>query len=183
MKLKKAHLTIAASAILVVFLLIYAIQGRWALFFNDVGASIVGIILFNKLYSRLNQNLLSYSLFLLILILHVAHLYSYTFIFSWDVYMHLIAGFALGAMVSRLFAKEKWSVIKKISIILLVIMGVGAVHEMTEWAGYAVLGEGEGWLLYGEGDEGEWRDTVFDLFFNFLGASIFLIYYFFRKLL
>lgn len=175
MRLKRVHLTIAALVILSGFLVLYAFQGRWALFFNDVGLSIAGIFLFNRLYTKLNQNLLSYSLFLLMLILHVAHLYSRTFLVSWDIYMHLIAGFALGAMVSQLFTKEKWSGIKKTCVILLVIMGIGAIHEMTEWTGYAILGEGEGWLLYGEGDEGEWRDTVFDLFFNFVGASAFLL--------
>lgn len=175
MRLKRSHLTIAALVMLSGFLILYAIQGRWSLFFNDVGLSIAGIFLFNKFYTRLNQNLLSYSLFLLLLTLHVAYLYPYSFFVTWDIYMHSIAGFALGAVTYQLFAKEKWSVLKKTCIILLVIMGVGAVHEVIEWTGYAVLGEGEGFLLHGEGDEGEWRDTIFDLFFNFLGACVFLL--------
>jgi len=175
MRLKRAHLTIVALVILFGFLVLYAIQGRWMLFFNDLGLSVISIFLFNKFYHKLNQNLVSYSLFLLILVLHVAYLYPYSWYVSWDVYMHSIAGFALGGIISRLFVKEKWSLIKKTILILLVVMGVGAVHEVIEWTGYAVLGEGEGWLLHGEGDEGEWRDTIFDLFFNFLGASLFLL--------
>lgn len=175
MRLKRSHLTIAALVVLSGFLVLYAIQGRWSLFFNDTALSIVAILLFNRFYTRLNQSLLSYFLFLLVLILHVAYLYPYSLFVTWDIYMHSIAGFALGAITYQLFAKERWSTLKKTVIILLVIIGIGVVHEVTEWAGYAVLGEGEGWLLFGEGDEGEWRDTIFDLFFNFVGASLFLL--------
>ncbi len=175
MSLQKKHLTVAALLILAGFLLLYVIQGRWALFWNDIFVVIIGIFLFNHFFKTLNQNLWSYGAFLTIMILHVAYLYPYTFLVPWDVYMHFLSGLSLGIIVYRLFLKEKWSSLKKILIILLVVMGVGAVHEMIEWAGYAVLGEGEGWLLHGEGDEGEWRDTITDLFFNFLGVLTFLL--------
>ena len=61
---------------------------------------------------------------------------------------------------------------RAIVAVLAVILacGMGTFIEITEYFGYAYLGEGEGILRFGAGDEGEWNDAVWDMICNTLGA-------------
>lgn len=167
-------LTIIGVVILVFFLIKYALQGRWELFWADTIISILGVGLFNLLWTRLRQDNVSYLGFLILLTLHVAYLYPHSILgVPWDHYMHFIGGGAIALIADRMFAQEKhWGMGYRALIIILVAMGVGAIHEVIEWMGYAYLGEGEGWLFYGEGDEGAWQNAMLDMMFNFFGATL-----------
>ena len=60
------------------------------------------------------------------------------------------------------------------------VLGMSAFHELFEYAGAEILGEGEGVLFMGAGDIDEW-DTQKDMRNNVLGALIGLIIYFVKK--
>jgi len=63
----------------------------------------------------------------------------------------------------------------------LAAMGVGAIVELYEFAGYLSMGEGEGGLGKGAGDvtgtwiSADWLNTMWDLVYNVFGAIIGLV--------
>lgn len=54
----------------------------------------------------------------------------------------------------------------------LTALGIASLIEVTEFIGYSFLGEGEGLLLYGTGDYGEWNNSSWDLICNTIGAFV-----------
>jgi uncharacterized membrane protein YjdF len=147
----------------------------------DIIASAIGIFLFHKYYKRMHQDYISYSFFIFALLLHNLGLYaSSPFGIRFDHYMHFVAGFSIALIGDRLLV-EKISSGKKFILLLLFSLGIGAIGEILEWLGYAVLGFGPGFFRYGIGDEGEWRNAIFDLVFNSFGAVIICIWTLLRK--
>lgn len=139
----------------------------------DILVSIAGIFVFLWLWKRTNQDALSYAAFLFMLIMHNLYLYPLSPLgINWDHYMHTISGFAAALIADRWFLKERWGRAQRGFVIFFLVMGAGALHEVVEWLGYAFLGEGDGFLFFGAGDEGEWRNAMIDLMFNGLGAFI-----------
>ena len=61
--------------------------------------------------------------------------------------------------------------------IIAVVLGFSAIHEIFEYAGAVILGEGEGVLFVGAGDVDEW-DAQKDMRNNLLGGILGLFFYF-----
>jgi uncharacterized membrane protein YjdF len=91
--------------------------------------------------------------------------------FRFDHYMHFVGGFTISAVTNRIF--DDSSKIKKLMLLVFISLGIGALGEILEWLGYSILGAGDGFLFYGIGDEGEWRNSIFDMIFNMFGALFF----------
>lgn len=64
------------------------------------------------------------------------------------------------------------------SLLLLSMMGFGALNEVSEFIGYEVFGHGEGFMEFGDGDispdSGPWRNASMDLINNFIGGIVFI---------
>lgn len=166
-------LTIIGVGIIILLCIKYIVQQRWELLFGDIFITLLGIWLFNRFWRHCNLDNKTYGIFLVGLILHASYLYPYSPLgIRWDHYMHFYGGFVIAMIGYRIFLKEKWSSWKLFLILLLFTLGVGAFHEIVEWLGYGILGEGEGFLFFGEGDEGEWRNAMLDLIFNCTGMIV-----------
>jgi uncharacterized membrane protein YjdF len=151
----------------------YAVTGHYELLFIDVAVALLGLFLFNHLYDRFHQDEWSYAAFLILLVLHCSYLYELSPLgIRWDHYMHTYAGIAIALIADRLFKLERWGNAKRGVVLILLAAGVGSIHEIVEWIGYAYLGRGEGFLLFGAGDEGEWRNSILDMLCNTLGAFV-----------
>ncbi|MBD3313303.1 hypothetical protein GF345_02575 [Candidatus Woesearchaeota archaeon] len=63
-------------------------------------------------------------------------------------------------------------------VLLLCMLGFGAMNEINEYLGYSYLGIGEGFLEFGDGDtspsEGPWENTSMDLVNNLIGGILFV---------
>ncbi len=129
-------------------------------------------------YDRFNQNLLSYSLQLFLILLHCAGaLWFYGIQWGWlqfDMIMHFVGGFILSYFFYRYvhFIPENYEYkrMRLFIIVLLCVLGISVFHELIEFFGYNLLGEGTGVLQYGAGDFGEYNDILIDLLMNIFGA-------------
>lgn len=98
---------------------------------------------------------------------------------EYDFYVHTFFGIVSGLMLYRTYTlvgpyKKKWFVC--VTVIALVL-GFSAFHELFEYAGAILVGEGEGVLFVGAGDVDEW-DTQKDMRNNLLGGLMALLIYF-----
>lgn len=96
---------------------------------------------------------------------------------EYDFYVHTFFGFVSSLMIYRTYKLigpyKGWFMI---IAILAVVLGLSAFHELFEYAGAELLGEGEGVLFVGAGDIDEW-DTQKDMRNNLLGGLIALALY------
>lgn len=137
----------------------------------DVLLSLAGIAVFVRFFTTTHQDNWSYGVFLFALMLHNVGLYENTFFgLGFDRYMHFVGGLAAALVADRLFANERWGRVQRFLLIVLVPLGCGAAAEIVEWFGYATFGAGDGFLLYGAGDIGEWQNASLDMFSNLVGA-------------
>ena len=122
---------------------------------------------------RLHLHPLHYALFALALLLHnlgAFGLYQRSVLgVSFDVYVHTYFGFVGGLLVHRYLRHEvplrPWHL--RVGAVLLVL-GMGAIHEMVEWASTLALGSTHGMLK----TEGVYAfDTQRDMFSNLCGAA------------
>jgi len=94
---------------------------------------------------------------------------------EFDGYVHYFFGFAGGLALSRAlgynFGLSGWKVWAGT---ILVILGIGAIHELIEFASTIALGPEKGMLKIGDGD---FFDTQKDLMNNLLGAITALGFY------
>lgn len=178
----KNFLTIIGFSIIFILLVKYLLTSRREMALDSF-LSLASLTLFYFYYKKLSQDNISYFFFLFSLVLHCFGLYGASFLgIMFDHYMHFIAGFALAIFADRLFF-EKMSNRKRVILLLLFSLGIGAIGEIIEWMGYGILGSGEGFLYYGIGDEGEWNNSIKDLIFNSFGAVFYCILRFiFNKL-
>jgi len=176
----KYTISIFAFVVLAVLGVKYFTVMRRDLIF-DVLASLLIVGLFLNLYKRLHQDYKSYFFLLLTLVLHDLFLYDKSpFGIKFEHYMHFIGGFTIAIVTDRAF-NEKLSMAKRFVLLIIFALGFGVIAEIIEWAGYKVLGLGEGFFQYGVGDEGGWDNSIFDLLFNSLGATMMAISTVFRK--
>jgi uncharacterized membrane protein YjdF len=139
----------------------------------DISGSLIIIIIYLYFFKRWKQDSLAYLFLAFSLILHNMYLYSTTFLgIRFDHYMHLIGGFTLAIVVDRIL-RDKLSIKERVFLAIISASGIGALGEIIEWLGYNFLGEGDGFLLYGFGDEGEWQNATMDMIFNFFGGLLF----------
>ena len=94
---------------------------------------------------------------------------------SFDVYVHFYFGVVGTLIVRRAIAQSRagphgaWGVA---ALAVLLVMGMGAIHELVEYASYLLLGEERGMLKPSRGYP---LDTQRDLLNNFLGALTALV--------
>ena len=100
---------------------------------------------------------------------------------EYDFWVHTYFGLVSALILYRTYklAGPYKGAFKYIAIIA-IVLGFSAFHELFEYAGAVLLGEGEGVLFIGAGDIDEW-DTQKDMRNNLLGAIIALILYQFNK--
>lgn len=111
--------------------------------------------------------------FLLLHNLGVFETYSkFYFGFEYDFWVHSYFGLVSALMLYRTYnlvgTYKGWF---KYLAIVAVVLGFSAFHELFEYAGAVLLGEGEGVLFIGAGDIDEW-DTQKDMRNNLFGALI-----------
>jgi uncharacterized membrane protein YjdF len=144
---------------------------RSSTFVFDVAISLIGLLLFARYGERFGQDRASLVAFLAWVVLHNLGLYDKAvLLLPWDKWMHLIGGAVLALMVQRALERERWGAAKQVFVVVAVVLGMGALHEIVEWLGYGYLGAGDGFLFYGQGDFGEWQDSVTDMMCNLAGA-------------
>jgi hypothetical protein len=141
-------------------------------------------IAFHIFYKKLNLDLPSYLFLLLAMLLHNAGAFGWYNIsplpMQWDHITHLFGSIGPTLAIFRWCGQgmTRKSMLYTTIIILLATMGVGAIVELYEFAGYLTVGEGVGGLGQGEGDltteigEGPWLNTMLDIVFNLLGTII-----------
>ncbi len=172
--------TIIACFILIILGIRYVISKRIDLIL-DVLVSIITIGTFYKFYHKLHQDYKSYFFLIFALILHDFFFYGTKPLgIKFEHYMHFVGGFTIAIITDRVF-NEKLSRTKRFLLLMIFALGIGVIGEIIEWLGFKVLGLGEGFFKYGVGDEGEWDNSIIDLFFNSFGASIMAIFTLFRK--
>jgi len=118
------------------------------------------------------------ALFLLLHDMGMFGLYkNFYFGLEFDLYVHgffgLVASLILYRTYSNVGPYKGWFMIVAI---LALLLGFSAFHELFEYGGALVLGEGEGVLFVGAGDIDEW-DTQKDMFNNLIGGLIGLSFY------
>ena len=175
----KNIITIIAAIIFIILGIKYIISSRRALIF-DVIFSILIVGFFYKFYNKLHQDYKSYFALIFALVLHDLFLYDTSpFGIRFDHYMHFVGGFTIALITDRAF-NEKFGKIRRFTLLVIFALGFGVIGEIVEWLGYQVLGLGEGFFLYGIGDEGEWINAILDLIFNGLGAITMAVIRLFR---
>lgn len=176
----KHIITILGLLILTALLIKYTFITKTQFRYDTLG-SIILVGIFYLLYNKLHQDNISYFFFVSTLILHNLSLYAINPLgIRFDHYMHFASGFTIALIADRSFY-EKLSNQKRFLLVIVFAVGIGAIGEIFEWLGYAILGKGEGFFFYGVGDEGEWNNAVFDIIFNLFGATTFAVSKLLRK--
>jgi uncharacterized membrane protein YjdF len=117
---------------------------------------------------------LLFSLFLLSHCLGMFQLYeSYPLGIEYDYWVHSYFGFIFSLIILRWLSKSDYQFSRIFCIIstFIVVLGVSASHELYEFAGAILLGEGDGVLFIGAGDTDQW-DTQKDMLNNILGGVV-----------
>lgn len=147
----------------------------------DASASLILILFFYLMYDKLSQDNTSYFFIILTIIIHNSYLYGTSFLgVNFDHYMHFLGGFTIAIMTDRIFSLNL-SKTKRVYLLIIAAMGLGSIGEVLEWTGYNLLGTGDGFLLYGLGDLGEWNNATKDMIFNGLGGAVMGLRALFRK--
>jgi uncharacterized membrane protein YjdF len=123
---------------------------------------------------RIHLHPLHYLLFALALLLHNLGAFGYhqraPLGLSFDIYVHFYFGVVGGLMLYRYLGKTValtvWQ--RRVATVLLII-GMGAIHELVEWFSTLILGPKNGMLK----TEGVYQfDTQRDMFDNLIGAIV-----------
>ncbi len=119
-----------------------------------------------------------YSVFLLIHCLGMFDFYSiYIFEIEYDYWVHGYFGFISILIIINLLKNFGHNLSKPVInfMAIIIILGISAIHELYEFAGALLLGEGEGVLFIGAGDLDPW-DTQKDMLNNLIGGIAGLIF-------
>ena len=132
------------------------------------------------LRDRLNLHPLHYLLYAVALLLHDLGAFGWyqgwPLPISFDIVVHFYFGLAGAFLLLR--ALEHHLPLRRWRLwvgTLLLIMGLGAIHELVEYASYLALGEEKGML---KPARSYFFDTQRDLLNNFLGCNLALLLYF-----
>jgi len=150
--------------------------------------TVVLLVLLVAVYNykeRLDLHAFHFFLFGIFLVFHnfgVFGLYdSYYFGIEFDTYVHFYFGLVSMLILNRTY--DKWIKLddKRLKYFALVtlILGMSALHEILEYAGGVLLGEGMGFLKAGTSDIEMW-DTQTDMRNNLFGGMVVLFYYWIR---
>jgi len=100
---------------------------------------------------------------------------------EYDFYVHAFFGFVAVLLLSRAaFHATSHRGFLVPFFVLLIVLGLSALHELYEFAGALLLGEGEGVLFIGAGDLDAW-DTQKDMLHNFLGGLVAVLVILFKR--
>jgi uncharacterized membrane protein YjdF len=121
---------------------------------------------------RLHLHPLHYALFAVAMLLHGLGAFGFyqrsVFGWSFDIYVHFYFAFAVALVLERFFrhalAVPTWAIGM---LTLLSMMGLGALHEIMEYASFLMLGEERGMLKPSTSHP---FDTQRDLLNNLLGT-------------
>jgi len=128
-----------------------------------------------------------YILFSLFLVLHCLGLFDayllYPLGIEYDYWVHAFFGLVSALIIFRwmnlYLANLRYYVV--VMFTLFFVLGLSALHELYEYFGALLLGEGEGVLFIGAGDLDQW-DTQKDMLNNVIGALIGLLIRYFNNL-
>lgn len=134
--------------------------------------SIIVILITLYLHKKINITKPAITLGAIILLAHNLGLYGNTFILPFDYIIHLASGIFLALVFYPYFKSTHKRKLTIITLTILISIGIGSLLEIIEFIGFSFLGEGEGILLYGKGDWGEWNNVSWDLINNTIGALI-----------
>ena len=98
---------------------------------------------------------------------------------EFDTYVHFYFGAVSALILAQAYDNLVGFKNKKLKYFALItlVLGMSAFHELLEYAGGVLLGDGAGFLKAGAGDIEMW-DTQTDMRNNFFGALVVLVYYF-----
>ncbi len=127
-----------------------------------------------------------YLLFNVFLIFHNLGMYQYYDRYplgiEYDYWIHGFFGLVSSLIIMRafVFSSEKLHLRTCMLLTIVFVLGISAAHELYEFAGAMLLGEGEGVLFIGAGDLDEW-DTQKDMLNNLIGSIVGLFAYFIHR--
>jgi uncharacterized membrane protein YjdF len=118
-----------------------------------------------------------YLLFSLFLCLHCLGMYQFYEMYplgiEYDYWVHGYFGFVSSIFIMRWLTKSEYKFSRTLYIMgtFIIVLGISAAHELYEFAGAMLLGEGDGVLFIGAGDTDQW-DTQKDMLNNLIGGII-----------
>ncbi len=142
----------------------------------DIPMVLILLLLVFDLREKIYLHWSHYFLFFCFLMVHAVGLYGtydwYPFGVEYDYWVHGFFGFVSTLMITEYFERSGWVSRRAAGLAALVlVLGISAAHELYEFAGAMLLGEGEGVLFIGAGDLDEW-DTQKDMLNNVIGSLI-----------
>lgn len=133
------------------------------------------LIFVYKIRALVSLHWLHYLLFGLFLILHGLGMYqfyeSYPLGIEYDYWVHGYFGLVFSLILLRMFVAKGMLLWSAMPLTFVSVLGVSAAHEIYEYAGALLLGQGEGVLFIGAGDLDEW-DTQKDMLNNLVGGLL-----------
>ena len=112
---------------------------------------------------------------------YVGGLYGYPLLnYHYDLIVHSVGMFFFSLAFCSVFYnyfkegfKSTWLVF---IMVLFIMFGIGAFNETLEYVGYDILGYGDGFLEFGEGDsssiDGPWENASLDMLANLFGSML-----------
>ncbi|MFC1691526.1 hypothetical protein ACFL0W_05090 [Nanoarchaeota archaeon] len=142
---------------------------------------VIILVILMKYKKAFNTNIFAALVISIMLVIHnfgpfgayTWHFYG----FRYDRYLHLYGGFALAVFIFRTVVQKEFindlfkEKFKTFLLIMLLTVGVGAFHEVVEYTGGKMLGNGEGVFMFGDGDGGV-EDPYIDLMNDLIGGII-----------
>ena len=170
------------AIIMVVFIAVFSILEVLALnmeshYKYDIVMCIVVLIVIYYLRFKvflLWSHYLYLSLFLLLHCLGMFQFYEkYPLGIEYDYWVHGYFGVVSALIVLNYLSKSQYHFTNIFCVVstFIAVLGMSAAHELYEFAGAILLGDGDGVLFIGAGDIDQW-DTQKDMLNNLLGALI-----------
>lgn len=152
----------------------YLVQNRWDLLLQ-VGLSVVVLAIFIASSRKLHQDAISYLCVVLTVLLHNLGLYgTYPIGISFDHYIHFLGGFTVAIVIDRAY-QEALPRLKRLTLLVLSALGVGAFVEIIQWIdGYLVIS-----IELFQADE--MSNSMGDMIYNGLGGITMGLVTLFRK--
>ncbi|MEA3505897.1 MAG: hypothetical protein U9R36_00140, partial [Elusimicrobiota bacterium] len=116
-------------------------------------------------------------------IMHCSAVYGWFkmsfFGYEYDAYVHTYSSIILAVIAFNYVKKFNQNLAETVFLAMFITLGVGLFNELVEFAGYKLMGKGEGLFLLGPGDIGAtnaFENLMTDLFQDFYGnlAGLFL---------
>jgi len=190
--MKKEKLLFITFLAIFTSLFLFSLFSKYKYLIDSFVAATIIIFLFS-FYKEFNLSKTIFSLIFVSLLLHNLGVFGFynvsPFSFSYDKLTHFVGGFSLAIFFVNLFSKKiKTNFYFVILFAVFASLGVGSIIEISEYAGFLLVGEGEGFFYFGgTGDitqrdnlDGAWVNSSIDMVFNLIGSlaglSAFIFY-------